>query len=126
MGRIMKNGICYTEVDAMHNYSTDEQIVGTWIDGKTLYEKTVIIQSPQTGYHEYQHGISNIDKVISSIGMAERTDGEFTPIPTTASQQALWGTGLKDINGTRFALELGTSVSYAYCYVTLRYTKSTS
>lgn len=24
-----------------HHYSTDEQIVGTWIDGKTLYEKAV-------------------------------------------------------------------------------------
>ena len=23
-----------------HHYSTDEQIIGTWIDGKTLYEKT--------------------------------------------------------------------------------------
>ena len=27
----------------MHDYSTDEQIVGTWIDGKTLYEKTVSV-----------------------------------------------------------------------------------
>lgn len=26
--------------DGMHHYSTDEQVVGTWIDGKTLYEKT--------------------------------------------------------------------------------------
>lgn len=23
-----------------HNYSTDEQVVGTWIDGSTIYEKT--------------------------------------------------------------------------------------
>ena len=28
----------------MHNYSTDEQVVGTWIDGKTLYEKTYDFQ----------------------------------------------------------------------------------
>lgn len=25
-----------------HQYSTDEQIVGTWIDGKPIYEKTII------------------------------------------------------------------------------------
>ena len=25
---------------SMHNYSTDEHVVGTWIDGSTLYEKT--------------------------------------------------------------------------------------
>ena len=24
----------------MHNYSTEEKVVGTWINGKTLYEKT--------------------------------------------------------------------------------------
>lgn len=26
--------------DGMHHYSTDEQVVGTWIDGSTLYERT--------------------------------------------------------------------------------------
>lgn len=33
-------GIKYLS-DSKHTYSTDEQIVGTWIDGSTLYEKTV-------------------------------------------------------------------------------------
>ena len=28
-----------------HHYSTDEQIVGTWVDGKTLYEKTFQLNS---------------------------------------------------------------------------------
>lgn len=28
-----------------HNYSTDEQIVGTWIDGSTVYEKTFDIRT---------------------------------------------------------------------------------
>lgn len=27
-------------VDPVH-YSTDEQVIGTWIDGSTLYQKTV-------------------------------------------------------------------------------------
>lgn len=31
--------------DGMHHYSTDEQIVGTWIDGSTLYEKTYAVTS---------------------------------------------------------------------------------
>ena len=30
-----------------HTYSTTEQIVGTWIDGKTIYEKTVEFQTPK-------------------------------------------------------------------------------
>lgn len=28
-----------------HHYSTDEQIVGTWVDGKTLYEKVITLTS---------------------------------------------------------------------------------
>lgn len=31
--------------DGMHHYSTDEQVVGTWIDGSTLYEKTYSVSS---------------------------------------------------------------------------------
>ena len=33
-------------MDAGHNYSTDEQVVGTWIDGKPLYQKTIIGTTP--------------------------------------------------------------------------------
>lgn len=29
-----------------HTYSTSEQVVGTWIDGKTVYEKTIEFQTP--------------------------------------------------------------------------------
>lgn len=32
------------------NYSTDEQVIGTWIDGRTLYEKTYYLPT-QTGSH---------------------------------------------------------------------------
>ena len=31
-----------------HHYSTDEQIIGTWIDGSTLYEKTLVMPSAIT------------------------------------------------------------------------------
>lgn len=34
-------------------YSTEEQVIGRWIDGKPLYRKTVAIVTPETdgGYH---------------------------------------------------------------------------
>ena len=40
---------------SMHNYSTSEQIVGTWIDGKTLYEKTYDIT------HTFSNGSNEIE-----------------------------------------------------------------
>ena len=36
-----------------HHYSTDEHVIGTWIDGSTLYEKTIIATPTQISNHEY-------------------------------------------------------------------------
>ena len=33
-------------VDARYNYSTGEQVVGTWLDGKTLYQRTITATAP--------------------------------------------------------------------------------
>lgn len=49
MGVIMKNKIQYTDGSGeKHDYSTDEQVVGTWIDEKPIYETTYIFSSPLT------------------------------------------------------------------------------
>ena len=46
-----------------NTYSTEEQVIGTWIDGKPIYRK-VIISSGITGNSaQIPHGISNIKKV---------------------------------------------------------------
>lgn len=31
-----------SKVDSLRNYSTNEKVVGTWIDGKPIYQKTVL------------------------------------------------------------------------------------
>lgn len=33
------------KIKSIHNYSTDEQVVGTWIDGKPIYEKSYILNN---------------------------------------------------------------------------------
>ena len=61
-----------------HNYSTAEQVVGTWIDGSTLYEKTiekvVTCGSEQTIISTTD--IPNLDKIIT-------VDGSFGGAPLT-------------------------------------------
>ena len=49
------------------SYSTDEQICGTWIDGKPIYRK-VITGTSITGNTDFNvsHGISNIDTVVNA------------------------------------------------------------
>lgn len=62
------------------NYSTDEIVVGRWIDGKPLYRK--VIEFPNEGFiagnNIFNHGINNIDKVVDfDLGMYSLTSGEY-------------------------------------------------
>ncbi len=49
---------------AMHNYSTEEKVVGTWIDGKPLYEKTIVYDGiVKTDTKIYQN--ESIDEIVN-------------------------------------------------------------
>ena len=45
------------------NYSTNEQVIGTWINGKPLYRKVAVIDNP---YHGMTFSIDNIDEPINA------------------------------------------------------------
>lgn len=108
-----------------HHYSTDEQIVGTWIDGSTLYEKTVDIGSlPNTSEKSSAHNISNIDKVISVVGYAINSSKANLPLPYSnpTSQYTI----SVNVNTTYIVVQTGSDRSSYSGYVTIRYTKSTS
>ena len=52
------------KVEAMHNYSTEEKVVGTWIDGKPLYEKTIVYDGiVKTDTKIYQN--ESIDEIVN-------------------------------------------------------------
>lgn len=57
-----------------HVYSTDEQVVGTWTDGSTVYEKTFLWTTAMSiavngAWYDTNINISYVDKIIdASIG----------------------------------------------------------
>lgn len=116
-----------------HIYSTDERIVGKWVDGKPIYEKTVECgaipdgSSQSVGYKEVAHNISNLNKVIEIKGMAY-SDTEFYPLPCTnsGSNSAIYSDIL--LYSTKTDIILITrqmwSTTVQNSFVTLRYTKS--
>ena len=54
------------EVNNTFDYSTEEQVIGKWIDGKPLYRKIVSGNVPQSDqYPTVATGITNLDKVVS-------------------------------------------------------------
>ena len=67
------------EASGLHNYSTEEQVIGTWIDGKPLYEKT------------YSGNSRNINLessicVVAISGCAYNDNGQyFNMVPTMYS-----------------------------------------
>ena len=109
----------------MIEYSLKEKMIGYWIDGKPLYEKTVECGAlPNATAKNVAHGISNIDTIIKLDAFGYRSsDGVIIPIPLATH------TGENQINvyASRTFIEIYTAndrSSYSESYVTLRYTKT--
>lgn len=67
------NGTTYYITDASNRqndvYSISEQPVGTWVDGKTIYRKTVAFGAlPNATSKRVAHNISNLDYVVKIEG----------------------------------------------------------
>ena len=115
-----------SEVKEMLNYSTSEHVVGKWIDGSTVYEKTIDVGAlPNSAERAIAHGISNLKYVVEIRGVAIRETGPIAyPIPfvriDSASNNISLVVGDTNIN-------ISTNIDYSYmnkCYVTLRYLKT--
>jgi microcystin-dependent protein len=67
-------------MDAGCNYNTDEIVVGTWVDGKPVYQKVLTpnIACPNNSSVSITTGISNIDTLIKFEGLCKYDDGATT------------------------------------------------
>ncbi|MBR4343951.1 MAG: hypothetical protein IKP88_14855 [Lachnospiraceae bacterium] len=100
-----------------HNYSTDEQVVGTWLNGETLYEKTFVydppLSLPYNTWVESDSVLGNGWKIIqqSCIDIYNANMGgvNITPYST---------------NGKVAYMNLRDNTSLLF-YAILQYTKST-
>ena len=105
-------------------YSTEETKIGTWIDGKPLYRKTIIsnFELPfvtQVTSYNIDHNISNIDKVVH----VEMTDG-LKHIPNLS--KAGGTTTIDYVSSTTIEIRyINDSWSSRDWYITLEYTKTT-
>lgn len=71
-----------------HKYSTEEQVVGEWIDGSTIYEKTIEATTPATETNgtiaeNYISIGASIDKVISIKAVRHTASYAWGEIPLT-------------------------------------------
>lgn len=104
------------------NYSTTEQVIGTWIDGKPLYQKTIATGSlPASGTTTVALNISDIDNIIRYEGFA--SDGtNFVNLPLVS----ITPSAIIDLYCDRTNMHIYASNRSAYSgYVTIQYTKTT-
>lgn len=108
------------------DYSTDEKIVGTWVNDKPVYQKTFILNNPRYDWQAIDIGLGNVDALWKTDCYAETSDGTiliehsygttsyFTVMPYVASSTH------------NASIYIQTKPTYpAKVYITLQYTKTT-
>lgn len=106
-------------------YSTEEQKIGRWIDGKPLYRKVVDFGNlPNATLKNVSHQISNLDTVIDVKGISQTTDNTFSPIPFSSGIN-LTGNIQITINNTAIFIRTGQDKSSETAIIIIEYTKTT-
>ena len=107
-------------------YSTEEREVGTWTNGKPLYEKTIYVGSmtKNSSWNPIAHNINNIEKVIKLCGQTKQSsDGRMYNIPHYRPYD---NKGISIGADTTYVYYMNTWLEYASdTYVTIQYTKTT-
>lgn len=112
-----------------NSYSTSEQKVGTWINGKDLYKKTIDCGAlPNNAVKNVAHNIANLGLVIRIEGIGYRSSDNVTfqlnnsinPRVTSPTATAINIT----TNNESVNITTGNDRSNMIGYVTLYYTKS--
>jgi hypothetical protein len=107
-------------------YATDEHVVGKWIDGSVLYEKTVDCGAlPNATTKNVAHNISNLGYVVSVNGTARSASTPYTYETLPISHPTLSNVNIY-VSNTHINLETSYNWGSVYnsSYVTIRYTKT--
>ena len=111
-------------LDGRDNYSTTEQVIGTWIDGKPIYRKVIQCGAlPNSANKDVAHNIQNFGETISCRGMAVRTSDEraLTIPDSTPSAEIVCGATNENVYITTH----NDRSSFDDSFLILEYTKTT-
>ena len=123
------------EVNSRNAYSTVEHVVGTWVDGKPIYEVTIRIDNPQYSTTDFVDAttINNVDVCISTSSIWYRTVssnlfyysavGVICPEKGTTNYQI--GTRFKKDTSKVQYLNTGYNQQMQTVWITVQYTKTT-
>lgn len=110
-----------------HIYSTDETVVGKWIDGRPVYEKTLIKQDSSTSI---DLSSLNIDKVVRYDGFLQLGYENYSlnwmhPSPEYSSQYCSLVFYRTDTQTLQIRVGSAMNLSSTIYNIIIRYTKTT-
>ena len=116
-----------TDEEPMHHYSTSEKLIGTWIDGKPLYEITVDCGNlPNRATKSVNYGVADVKEIVKLYGIGIASTGASCPLPFSDDYSPA-GNILLDANASSGTIRLisQSDKSPFHGYVTMQYTKTT-
>lgn len=121
-----------TQIISSLDYSTDEHLIGTWIDGSELYEKTIVIPALGDGSTRtvtQAHGITKLGEVVESrgqlLGGGLSRPLQGVPISSDGTSVVAADGAFYSVSSNAVTVTTGTTdMSGCKAYVTLRYTHS--
>lgn len=125
MAKIMYMDKTFAGVASDLNYSLQEKAVGKWVDGKTIFKKTVAFGAlPNAGAKNVAHGISNLGYVVKIEGTClQSTTYKNIPLMYKGSDSSY--NVEFSINPTNISVASSQDRSSIVCaYVTIYYTKT--
>jgi len=106
-------------------YSTEEKMIGQWIDGKPLYQKVVNLGNlPNTTAKSVAHNISNAETIFIKDGFAKTATDDFNTLPYLRLDDSKWGIEVTT-NLTNVIIKTYADRSAWIGCVILQYTKTT-
>lgn len=117
------------QIEKKFDYSTEERVIGKWIDGKNLYEKTIYIESlpnTNTGFYPIFADTSNIDRIFINEGTSViLTEDEYEQFPVNWYYHPTGASIMTSIMNKHIRIVTSDDKSKAKAYITVRYTKVT-
>lgn len=113
--------------DNLEKYSTTEQKIGVWIDGKPIYRKVISCGAlPNATTNKIPYNISNLDKVIHITGYSYNSTADtFMSIPLVSSGTTNVVAYINKKEGKVVLTTTNDRSEYNETYVVLEYTKTT-
>jgi hypothetical protein len=119
----------WAKTGRIEDYSTEEQIIGTWIDGKPLYRKVLDLGNlPNAATGIYETGLTITSTIVNVDLRGVSSNYEYIPIPRvtgTNSYINYYVTKYPTDNTLRLYIIPTMDASRFRGYATIEYTKTT-